>query len=89
MHADGRALLLMVSSATSRDAKFAGQLTLLESEPLPLGQPENERLVSFVASLGFPKANEIRTLIVFPNISNEQLQKSATTSFQAHWVAAM
>jgi superfamily I DNA/RNA helicase len=86
LHTDGRALLLMVSSATARDAKFAGQLTLLESEPVPLGHPENERLVSFVSSLGFPKAKEIRTLIVFPNISNEQLQKSTTASLQAHWV---
>lgn len=86
LHADGRALLLMVSSATSRDAKFAGQLTLMESEPLPLGYSENERLVSFVSSLDFPKAKEIRTLIIFPNISSEQLQKSATVSFEAHWV---
>jgi superfamily I DNA/RNA helicase len=86
LHADGRALLMMVSSATSRDAKFAGQLTLMESEQAPLGYPENERLISFISSLGFPKAKEIRTLIVFPNISNEQLQKSVTQSIQAHWV---
>lgn len=83
---DGRALLVVVSSATSRDAKFAGQLTLMESKPVPLGQPEDERLTSFVSSLELPKAQEISTLIVFPNISSEQLQKSAAESFQAHWV---
>lgn len=86
LHADGRALLMMVSSATSRDAKFAGQLTLMESEPMPLGYPEHERLASFISSLDFPKAKEIRTLIVFPNISNEQLQKSASQPIQTHWV---
>jgi superfamily I DNA/RNA helicase len=86
LHQDGRALLMAVSSATSRDAKFAGQLTLMDSEPDTLGQTENVRLTSFISSLGFPEAKEIRTLIVFPNISNEQLQKSAAESFEAHWV---
>lgn len=86
LHDDGRALLVMVSSATSRDAKFAGQLTLMESEQAPLGQMEDERLMSFVSCLGFPKAKEIQTLIVFPNISNDQLRRSAAESIQAHWV---
>ena len=86
VHQDGRALLMVVSSATSRDAKYAGQLTLMDAEQIPLGQTENVRLISFISSLGFPKAKDVRTLIVFPNISNEQLQKSAAESFEAHWV---
>ncbi len=86
VHQDGRALLMVVSSATSRDAKYAGQLTLMDAEQIPLGQTENVRLISFISSLGFPKAKDVRTLIVFPNISNEQLQKSAAKSFEAHWV---
>lgn len=86
IHQDGRALLLVVSSATSRDAKYAGQLTMMDVNQAPLGQRESVRLVSFTSSLGFAKASEIRSLIVFPNISNDQLQKSAAESFDAHWV---
>lgn len=86
LHKDGRALLLVVSSATARDARFAGQLTLMDSEPIPLGKPENERLSSFVSSLGFHGTRKVQTRIIFPNITNDQLQRSEAKTFQAHWV---
>jgi superfamily I DNA/RNA helicase len=86
LHDDGRAMLVMVSSATARDVKFAGQMNLLDSETVPLGYLENERLLAFINALEFPQAQDIQTLILFPNISSEQLHKQAPQSLQAHWV---
>ena len=85
---DGRVLLVMVSSSSARDARFAGQLTLMESDRIPLGKLETETLASFVSSLEFADGRNIQVLIVFPNISDEQLQKSPEPAqpFKAHWV---
>ena len=90
VHEDGRVILIMVSPATSRDAKFAGQLTLLETDQTPLGQVEENILASFVASLGIKGSENIQTLVVFPNIPHEQLQQNLksipTQSYRAHWI---
>ena len=86
LHKSGCALLIVVSSATARDAKIAGQFTLLPSEEVSLGTPEEETLSCFMASLDFPVAANIQRLVVFPNISHEQLQKASTQPFPAHWV---
>src|SRR3990172_313491 len=85
---DGRVLLVMVSSSSARDARFAGQLTLMESDQVPLGKLETETLTTFIESLDLADGLNIQTLVVFPNISDEQLQKSPAPirPFKAHWV---
>src|SRR3972149_10645285 len=56
---DGRVLLVMVSSSSSRDARFAGQLTFMESDRIPLGKLETETLASFVSSLEFADGRKL------------------------------
>lgn len=72
LHEDGRALLVKVSSAAQ--ASPAAQLLLLESERAPLGEAEARVLNDFVAALKLPKEKKIETLVVFPNMSDAQVQ---------------
>ena len=73
---DGRVLLVKVSSAATRDARPAAQLALLEDDRTPLGQPEAETLHKFIASLRLPAGQIVETLVVFPNIPDDQVQAS-------------
>ena len=86
---NGRALLVMVSAATARDAKFASQLTLLDVDQVPMGKPEEEVLSSFLSCLDFPTEHRIGSVVVFPHISDDQLKKSGTGSSPStgiHWI---
>jgi hypothetical protein len=86
---DHCALLVAVSAATARDAQFAGQATLFEEEKMPMGRPEEEVLAAFIASLDFLEHGQIRSVVVFPHISGEQLKRSGAADKPAagvHWV---
>ena len=74
IHQDGRALLVKVSSAAARPARRAAQFLLLESERAPLGVAEAKVLTDFVATLKLPDEKMLETLIIFPNIPDEQVQ---------------
>jgi hypothetical protein len=84
----GCAILIMVSAATARDARFASQITFLNQEQAPMGQQEEQVLASFIGSLDFP-GEPIGSVVLFPYISGEQLKKSGATgtpSAGIHWV---
>ncbi len=86
---NGRALLVMVSAATVRDAKFASQLTLLDVAQVPMGKPEEEILSSFLSCLDFPTKHKIGSVVVFPHIADDQLKKSGmdrSPSTGIHWI---
>lgn len=85
----GHALLVKVSPATARDAKFASQLTLLDVDQVPMGKREEDILSSFISSLDFPSECEIGSVVVFPHISDDQLKKggaSSNLSAGIHWI---
>ncbi len=73
---EGRALLLKVSPASTTDATPAAQLLLLDSPRVPLGTGETKILTTFTQCLHLPKDAPLETLIIFPNISNKQVQES-------------
>jgi hypothetical protein len=73
---DGRALLIKVSPATASQARPAAQLLLIDDEQAPLGQSEAEILRKFLGSLQMPAGQAIETLVLFPNISQEQVSAS-------------
>src|SRR5262245_20504098 len=70
----GRALLVMVSTATARDAQLVSQMSLLEDEQLPMGSAEEEVISSFITSLDFPREQRISSVVIFPHLSDEQLK---------------
>jgi len=74
LDANGRALLVKVSSAAARQASPAAQFLLLESERAPLGQAEARVLAGFVDTLNLPAGQALETLVVFPNIPEAQVQ---------------
>ena len=74
LSADGRALLVKVSSAAASQASPAAQFLLLESERAPLGQAEARVLAEFVDALDMPAGQALETLVVFPNIPEAQVQ---------------
>jgi len=76
LQADGRALLVKVSSSTSSQARPAAQLALIEDEHVPLGQPEAGILEQFIASLQLPPGQAIETAVLFPHIPDNQVQAS-------------
>ncbi|MBN2385720.1 MAG: UvrD-helicase domain-containing protein [Anaerolineales bacterium] len=73
---DDRVLLVKVSSAAAIQAAPAAQFLLLESERAPLGQAEAQSLANFVDGLKLPDGQALETLVVFPNITDEQTQAS-------------
>lgn len=84
-----RALLVMVSSATVRDARFSSQLTLLETEQTAMGKPEEDVLSSFISSLALPEHIQVGSAVVFPQISNDQLRRSGSVPLSTqgiHWI---
>lgn len=86
---DGRALLVMVSAATAREAQFANQMSLLEVEQLPMGSAEEDVLASFITSLGFPCEQMVGSVVVFPHISDDQLKRSGANKKPTsgiHWI---
>jgi hypothetical protein len=76
IHEDGRVLLLKVSPALSRQARPVIQLELIEDTRTPLGQSEAKILDAFITSLKFPADQLVETLVLFPNIPDEQVQAS-------------
>jgi superfamily I DNA/RNA helicase len=76
LHEDGRVLLVKVSSAVSSQARPVAQLELIEYELAPLGQSEAEILHIFLTSLQLPADQIVETLVLFPNIPDEQVQAS-------------
>jgi superfamily I DNA/RNA helicase len=73
---DGRTLVVKVSPATANQTRPAAQLTLIEDEHTPLGQPETEVLQSFLNSVDLPGREIVETLIIFPNIAHKQVMES-------------
>jgi hypothetical protein len=83
------ALLVMVSAATANDAQFASQSSFLQEQKAPMGKPEEEVLLAFMASLGFLDHRHVGSVVLFPHISGEQLKKSGTANKPPsgiHWV---
>lgn len=72
----GHALLVKVSLATEEKTRTAAQMLLLGDENEPLGMQENALLQNFITSLNIPHDQQIETLVVFPNISQKQVQAS-------------
>jgi superfamily I DNA/RNA helicase len=72
----GRALLIKVSSASASQASVAAQFLLLESERAPLGQAKAQILKDFVEGIKLPVNQPIETVVIFPNIPDEQVQAS-------------
>src|SRR5690349_5346758 len=68
---NGHALLVEVSSATVRDAKFASQLTLLDGDQVPMGKLEEEVLSTFISSLDVPSEYKVGSVVIFPHISDD------------------
>jgi hypothetical protein len=75
-HEDGRVLLVKVSSSAAGQARIMAQMLLIDDDRAPLGQAEAWLLRSFMASLCLPENQPIETLVVFPNISDKQVQAS-------------
>ncbi len=69
-----QALIVKVSTASHKQARPAAQLLLLGGQEDRLGENETRILDSFQHSL--PMGDDIRTVIIFPNIPNEDLAKS-------------
>ena len=80
---DGRVLLVKVSPAVSSQAQPAAQLLLIEDDHIPLGQPEAKILDEFIASLQLPAGQPVESLVIFPNISHEQVLASRLERGQA------
>ncbi|MFZ5807747.1 MAG: UvrD-helicase domain-containing protein [Chloroflexota bacterium] len=76
VHEDRRALLVKVSPALASAAIPAVQITLFGNQQPPLGDAEARVLYEFLAQLGLPEAENLETLVVFPNISHEQVLAS-------------
>lgn len=74
IHQDGRALLIKVSSAAASQVRPAAQFLLLESERVPLGVAEAKVLADFIAALNLTDEKMLETLVIFPNILDEQVQ---------------
>jgi hypothetical protein len=74
IHQDGRALLVKVSSTAASQVRPAAQFLLLESERTPLGITEAKVLADFVCALKLPDGKMLETLVIFPNIPDEQVQ---------------
>lgn len=85
-----QALLLKVSSASSKEARPAAQMLLLETDDPPLGEAEAQVLVDFAQKLketfGNGSPPNIQTALIFPNIDQRKLKRarpsSADTSIQ-------
>ena len=73
---DGHVLLVKGSPAVSSLARPVAQLELIDDERTPLGQSEAEILHIFITSLQLPAGQVVETLVLFPNILNEQVQAS-------------
>lgn len=87
IHEKGHALLIKVSQSTEEKTRTAAQMLLLGDEREPLGVQENALLQTFVASLHLPADQQIETLVIFPNISEKQVQASRLErgSGEAQW----
>jgi len=84
----GRALLIKVSSAAADQATTAAQMLLIQDDRKPLGQAENTLLEKFVRELNLPVDQNIKTLVIFPNIPHKQVLASRLEhkAGEAHWV---
>ncbi|MBC8508073.1 MAG: hypothetical protein ISR58_05385 [Anaerolineales bacterium] len=83
----GQALLLKVSSASSKEARPAAQLLLLESDDPPLGEVEGQVLVDFAQRLmetfGPGSPPKIQAALLFPNIEQRKLKSARPSSADA------
>ncbi len=88
----GQALLLKVSSASSKEARPAAQLLLLESDDPPLGEAEGQVLVDFAQkieeSFGQGSPPKIQAALIFPNIEQRKLNRArpASTETSIQWL---
>ena len=86
------AFLLIVSSASSQEARPAAQLLLLEAEQPPLGEAEESVLQDFLSGLGkdFREGGppQIQAVILFPNIGQRKLKQARPTAVASsiHWL---
>lgn len=71
---EGRALLAKVISAAASQVTPAAQFLLLESERAPLGVAEARVLTDFIGALKLPNGQLLETLVIFPNIPDDQVQ---------------
>ncbi|MCA9973228.1 MAG: hypothetical protein KC425_23580, partial [Anaerolineales bacterium] len=81
---DERAILLAVSCATPHEAQLTQQPGLFENGGVSLGQAEATRLAEFVA--GETAVARLPTAILFPNLSDKQLQALPGSGVGGAWV---
>lgn len=77
IHWDRRVLLVKVSMANA--VRPAMQLLLLDEDRPASGEEESKVLPAFVSSLGLPPDQKIETLVVFPNLSDAEVQAGRLT----------
>jgi superfamily I DNA/RNA helicase len=81
---DGKVLLLKVSPSVPRDGLPEAQLMLLDDNQPKLGEKETVALSSFVNSIDLPENTPINILILFANISQNDLINNI--SDETNWV---
>ncbi|MBX3061135.1 MAG: DEAD/DEAH box helicase [Anaerolineae bacterium] len=79
-----RALLLAVSAATPQDAQRMQQMDLFGTAVEPVGVAEESRLSAFMAGLNMAVA--VPTAVLFPNLSDRQVETIRPPEAQARWV---
>lgn len=73
---EGHAVLIKISSANAAQTSVAAQFLLLEKERVALGQAEAQILKNFIEGSKLPEEQLVETLVIYPNIPDEQVQAS-------------
>jgi hypothetical protein len=80
---ENRILLLAVSPATPQAAEHARQLDLFGGQAVPVGEPEEERLAAFLSEAA---DQALPTAVLFPNITNRQVQALRPDEAASVWL---
>lgn len=82
-----QAVLVKVSTAKRDQMSVAAQLRLIEDHSLPPGIIEETLLINFRRSLSFPENAPLGLLVIFPNLSQSQLNagRPASSAAEVKW----